>query len=396
MENIIDQIELYLNKFESPLKVSERSLMNKVYKIKKLSEIHNLKDFLELVKTIYVGKSTCVYNENIQLERAKEYYNTQSKDLEVLKSLLFDKKQIYIYLLSRLNNPKYKFYKSLIEDYVFKVPKNVDQLIDELGKAVQYIEMCTTPTIVGDIPSIDKLYEKYLDLLVENGKLSANEKDKIELRREVDKIVYKKIDVLLKSDIDNLSKFINLVNSDEYIVVPVGENIKNKLYISIDELPIILKKFLNLYVIYYTNKNIIEGITKTFIKFNIPQFLINLILNNILRTYDNDILIKYYNDQLNTLYNAQEILIINKYLHNSYNDVDNIIDYDVKSNSFYVNKASMIKEDNVKKYKLFMDYRNNLHNLQRIISIGDIRLYYTITDKDLKELKIRKKITNLE
>jgi formate dehydrogenase maturation protein FdhE len=123
MENIIDQIELYLNKFESPLKVSERSLMNKVYKIKKLSEIHNLKDFLELVKTIYIGKSTCVYNENIQLERAKEYYNTQSKDLEVLKSLLFDKKQIYIDLLSRLNNPKYKFYKSLIEDYVFKVPK---------------------------------------------------------------------------------------------------------------------------------------------------------------------------------------------------------------------------------------------------------------------------------
>jgi len=396
MENIIDQIELYLNKFESPLKVSERSLMNKVYKIKNLSEIHNLKDFLELVKTIYIGKSTCVYNENTQLERAKEYYNTQSKDLEVLKSLLFDKKQIYIYLLSRLNNPKYKFYKSLIEDYVFKVPKNVDQLIDELGKAVQYIEMCTTPTIVGDIPSIDKLYEKYLDLLVENGKLSANEKDKIELRREVDKIVYKKIDVLLKSDIDNLSKFINLVNSDEYIVVPVGENIKNKLYISIDELPIILKKFLNLYVIYYTNKNIIDVITKTFIKFNIPQFLINLILNNILRTYDNDILIKYYNDQLNTLYNAQEILIINKYLHNSYNDVDNIIDYDVKNNSFYVNKVSMIKEDNVKKYKLFMDYTNNLYNLQRIISIGDIRLYYTITDKDLKELKIRKKITNLE
>jgi hypothetical protein len=62
-------------------------------------------------------------------------------------------------------------YKNIFSDYTFKEPKNLNQFMDELAKAVHYRESCIRQGLINNkLPSINELEEKFIKLLEEYEK----------------------------------------------------------------------------------------------------------------------------------------------------------------------------------------------------------------------------------
>ena len=278
---IIDKIRNYFIKFQSPIKLLKRTLDNKIYTIKNLSTINNLNDFLELMKTIYIVKSTCVYFSIAELDKAKEYYNNEDiENIRIINGLSEENLQIYVDLKDRLNNPEGKFYKYHLDKYIFKKP-NPKNFISELANAVQYSEICNSPTISRDIPSIDKLKSKFLKLLPETKK-------DIFLDDKYDQNI-KLVDSSLKITTEILKEIINKYSGNEELIRILMVNY-NPEFFDIELIKLLESKelidYIFMFAVNFYQKFSYNITTYYKTKYNNDRKIINSKLNNILKLYE--------------------------------------------------------------------------------------------------------------
>jgi hypothetical protein len=279
---IIDKINKYFIKFQSPIKLLKRTLDNQIYNIKDLSTINNLNDFLELMKTIYIVKSTCVYMSIPELDKAKVYYNKDIENIRIINALSEENKELYKHLKDRLNNPIGKFYKYYLDKYIFIKPKNTNNFIDELSKAVQYAEICNTPSISRDIPSIGTLKSKFLELLPETKRDIFLDNEKYN----------KNIGMMyssLKITTEILKEAINKYSDNEELIKILMVNYDPQIF-DIQLIKLLESKDLNDYIfmlaVNFYQKFTYNITTYYKTKYNNDRKIINSKLNNILKLYD--------------------------------------------------------------------------------------------------------------
>ena len=194
-ESVIAEIKTLIEKLKNHRKnISIKKTYEKKYYTIDLSTINNLNDLLRIIKDLYEWTQTCLYRDNIFIEQAKKFFNGEKAKDFITNSLTLgynkrkpndNNKDFYEYetiqnLLQRLNNIQYlddmyfykeNTYKNIFSDYTFKEPKNLNQFMDELAKAVHYRESCIRQGLINNkLPSINELEEKFIKLLEEYEK----------------------------------------------------------------------------------------------------------------------------------------------------------------------------------------------------------------------------------